>query len=406
MTDATQPREVVFENLKSGLKTSSMLESDPPALRVNWIDWDSGFRGSGLHIGDQIVAFDGDRISRPTELRELQRLVRELPGGLNESDVFVATGLKDGSPLTLTVRRRRYPGEGWQTEDVTGQVRAERIYSYPNSRRAMGPTGPDALANDGCDGAWSSWYEKRVFAWERVLDGGWQARLNTRMALNNHLEDKARVDLLTEKYPGPFADAVHTDYAAVRASLEGTRYTLAPDALDFRQLKEERAADIASAASNGWTAFLAQHADDLLGDAPSIDPMGGDRARVAGKLVALPPIPPNQWVVSINRNFLSSKQNGAWYFVPADSPAMQRAFLAQQEYKQHVSPNIADAYALVGRVLPDPRMVVAQGRGVAGFELEPVAVLAGNAMFVDLTVVRENASPFAGEDELKSMLEG
>ena len=401
MTEATQPREVVFDNLKSGLKTGSMLDNDPPALRVHWIEWDSGFRGSGLQIGDQIVAVQGNPVTRPTDVRELQRLVRELPGGLNESDVFTAKGLTDGSALTLTIRRRRYPGDGWLTEDITGTVRAERMYSYPNSRRAMGPTGPETLGNDGFDGAWSSWYEKRVFDWERVLDGGWQGRLNTRMALKNHLEDAARVDLLTVKYPGPFADAVRTDYEAVRSSLAGTRYTLEPEALDFRQLKEERAAQVASAAADAWTTFLTQHAADLLGEAPSIDPMRGDRTQVTGKLVALPPIPPNQWVVSINRNFLSSEQNGAWYFVPADSPAMRRAFLAQHLYKQHVSPQIADAYALVGRVLPDPRMVVVQGRGVAGFELEPVAVLAGNAMFVDLTVVRDDASPFAGEDELK-----
>src|SRR3546814_20288407 len=56
------------------------------------------------------------------------------PGGLNESDVFAAKGMKDGSPLTLTVRRRRYPGEGWLTEDVTGRVLAARAYSYPTGQ--------------------------------------------------------------------------------------------------------------------------------------------------------------------------------------------------------------------------------------------------------------------------------
>ena len=54
MSDGTQPREVVFDNLRSGLTTDTMLDSDPPALRVSWIAWDSGFRGSGLQVGDQI----------------------------------------------------------------------------------------------------------------------------------------------------------------------------------------------------------------------------------------------------------------------------------------------------------------------------------------------------------------
>jgi hypothetical protein len=56
-----------------------------------------------------------------------------------------------------------------------------------------------------------------------------------RLALKTHLEDKARVDLLTSNYPGPFAAAVRADYEAVHASLEGTRYTLAPDVLDCRK---------------------------------------------------------------------------------------------------------------------------------------------------------------------------
>jgi hypothetical protein len=378
-----------------------MLESDPPALRVSWIAWDSGFRGSGLQIGDHIVAVNGETIPRPTELRELQRLIRELPGGLDEADVFAARGLKDGSPLTLTIRRRRYPGEGWLTADVTGKVLAERAYSYPGGRRGMGPTGPDGLANDGFDGAWSSWYEKRVFEWTRVLDGGWQARLNTRMTLKNHLEEKPRVDLLTGKYPGPFADTVRADWEAVRASLEGTRYTLEPGELDFRQLEDERASQVARSAVDGWKAFLATHAADVVPASVSIDPIRGDRSQVTGKLVELPPIAPRDWVVSINRSFLPSEQNGTWYFIPADSPPMRRAFIAMQRYKRYVTPRIRDEFAVIGRILPDPRMMIVGGHGVAGFELEPVAVLAANAMFVDLTVLRDDGSPFAGEDQLK-----
>ena len=107
MSDGPYPREVVFDSLRSGLTTDSMLEDDPPALRVSWIAWDSGFRGSGLQVGDQIIAVNGETIPRPTELRELQRLTRELPGDLNDGAVFAARGLKDGSPLTVTIRRRR-----------------------------------------------------------------------------------------------------------------------------------------------------------------------------------------------------------------------------------------------------------------------------------------------------------
>jgi hypothetical protein len=394
-------REIVLDTLRSGLSTRSMLESDAPALRVSWIASDSGFRDSGLRVGDQIVGVEGSALVRPADTSALQRAIRELPGGLNESDTFKGRGLADGSPLRLSVRRRRYPGEGWQIVDVIGQVRAERVYSGDNARRAMGPTGPDALATDGFDGPWSSWYEKRIFDWERVLDGGWQGKLNTRRALADHLEHSARVEFLGGTYPGPFADAVRADWDAVRSSLEGTRYTLPPDALDFRQVEEERTAAVARNAAEAWKAYLAAHDSELLHEIPSVDPLRGDRGTVSGKLVLLPAIPPTQWVVSVDRNFLSSEQNRTWFFVPSDAPGMRRAFLAQQRYKRLVTPRIRDTYAVIGRVLPDPRMVVIGGRGVAGFEVEPMAVLVDNAMFVDVSVIRNEESPFAGEDDIK-----
>jgi hypothetical protein len=400
MSEVVEWREIVFDTLRSGLTTRSLLESDIPALRVSWIAWDSGFRGSGLQVGDQIVEVEGTALTRPADTPALQRAVRELPGGLNESDIFKALGLTDGSPLRLRVRRRVYPGDGWQTVDVVGQVRTERAYSSGSARRGLGPTGPDGLVNDGFDGAWSSWYEKRVFDWERVLDGGWQGRLPTRRTLAEHLEHGARVEFLERMYPGPFAAAVRADWDAVRQSLEGARYTLPAGALDFRQREEERASQVARVASDAWSAWLAAHAGEMLDPIPSVDPLRGDASAIAGKLVQLPAIPPSQWAVSVDRNFLTCERNGTWFLVPADAPGMRTAFLAQQRYKRLVTPRIRDSYALAGRVLGEPRMVMASGRMIAGFEVEPLAVLADMQMFVDVSVAREGGAPFAGEDEV------
>ncbi len=52
------------------------LEERPvPALYVRWIAWNSGFRGSGLRVGDRIVALDGERLDLP-RLRELEEQVQ------------------------------------------------------------------------------------------------------------------------------------------------------------------------------------------------------------------------------------------------------------------------------------------------------------------------------------------
>ena len=63
MSDGSHPREVVFDNLRSGVTTDSMLARELAALRVSWIAWDSGFRGSGLQIGDEIIAVNGENLA-------------------------------------------------------------------------------------------------------------------------------------------------------------------------------------------------------------------------------------------------------------------------------------------------------------------------------------------------------
>jgi hypothetical protein len=405
--EAVQTREVVFDNLRSGLSTDNMLEADPPAMRVTWIAWDSGFRGSGLEVADQIIAIDGAALARPAGMPELQRLIRELPGGLGESQAFAAKGLKDGSALRLTIRRRRYPGEGWLTQEITGTVRLERAYSHAVGRRAMGPNGPDGLASDGFDGTWSGWYEKRVLDWTRALDTGWGRNLSdTRMALKTHMEDKPRVDFLGEKYPGPFADAVRSDWEAVRARLAGTRYTLAADALDYRQLGEQRAKLVAAAAAAAWQAFRDRRAAEIVPAFPSVNPLREDSSKLAGKLVVLPPIAPRDWLVSVGATYLAASQNGYWYFAPLASPAMRRLFSALVRYRRFVSPDIREEIAFVGRILPEPRMMAARGLTVAGLEIEPLAALVGNAMFVDLSAAPDDEPPFAGEAELKKHSSG
>lgn len=406
MSGVTQLREIVHEELRTGLSATSMLDGDPPALRVSWISWDSGFRGSGLRIGDRITAVDGQVITRPADIREVQRNLPLMIGQWAEPQAWEKRGLKDGAPITLTVRRRRVPGHGWEALDITGKVLADRAYSDEAGRRALGPTGPDSLMTDGFSDPWSSWYEKRVSDWTRVLDGGWQTKLDTRQALARHLEEKPRVDFVTVKCPGPFADALAADWEAVRTSLAGTRYDLPAEALDFRELEEERSRQIAAAAVEAWDAMLERYAAEIADAAHAIDPMRGDRSQIVGRLVALPAMSQRQWVMSIGRNFLSANLGGSWYFVAADTPAMQRAFLAVHRYKRHVSPAIREDIAVFGRILPDPRMMVVQAGGVAGFELEPLAVMIGNAMSVDLAVVHDGASPFAGEDRLRTLSAG
>ncbi|MBI4566521.1 MAG: hypothetical protein HY716_17725 [Planctomycetes bacterium] len=401
MADDPRFREHVFDDLRSGLKTNPRLESDPPGLEVDWIAWDSGFRKTGLKVGDLILAVDGAPIRKPAELRELQRQLPRMIGQYAEQQEFADRSLKDGSPLRLRTRRRRSPGEGWEEQDVTGAVRADRTWITPSNRRLFGPGGPDQLANDGFDGPWSGWLERREFEWSRILNGGWQGSVQTRMALKSHLEEKSRVDFLVQRYPGPFADTVREDWETVRVCLEGERIELPPDALVFRTLGEKRAAQVAERAAAAWNTFQTAHAAEILPSFPKIDPFRGDRSAVAGKWVVLPAITPRQWLVDMGRGFLAWSDSGFWIFASADSQGMVRVFRAVHRYQKLVTPSIKEDVAVIGQIQSDPRLLAGSGRTAAGLEVLPVAALAGGAVFVEVAAGHEWDAPFAGEEDLR-----
>ena len=96
-------------DLTTGLNTLVDLDASPPNVRVQWLAWDSPFRGSGLRVGDRIVAVNGVPLACPRDQTERQRLTTSLPGQLSEHQAFESAGLKAGAPLALRVRRRARP---------------------------------------------------------------------------------------------------------------------------------------------------------------------------------------------------------------------------------------------------------------------------------------------------------
>ena len=68
--------------------------------RVAWIDWDSGFRGSGLAVGDLIVGA-ADRLYDQEDTDKHRAI-----GAAHESTFWDPTGLGDGSKTTVLVRPR------------------------------------------------------------------------------------------------------------------------------------------------------------------------------------------------------------------------------------------------------------------------------------------------------------
>jgi hypothetical protein len=389
------------DDLNSGVLTAEALDERPPAFRVSWIKWDSAFRQGGLQIGDRIVAVDGRRVEKPAQLEELQKMLPKAIGQYAESQTWSERGAREGQRVALTVRRRAASGEGVQELQINGAVHADRPHEFAG-RRALSATGPQEMENDGLGDAWTAWYDRQVAFAQKVLDGGWQQRsFNNRVMLQDHLAEKERLDFLVKRYPGPFAAAVQADWQRVLASLLGQLYQLDDKSLAWRRLDEERAAEVTATAKRARAAFLQSKLKETIAPFPAIDPIRGDRKKVVGKIVVLPALANRDWISEGGHAWMvSGDRKRGHYFIDTWAAPMMRLLDVRFRYRTQVSPQLNETYAVIGRVKPAPRMLVIGGRAATGLEVEPIAATIGEQVFVDLTVVKDKASPFAGEEKL------
>jgi hypothetical protein len=392
-------REERSDSLRIGIRATLRRDARPPCLRVDWIEWDSGFRGSGLRVGDDIIAVNGVAIDGSPAARAKMPLV----GQANEPSAWQALQAKDGDSQALTVRRRRMPGDGWDQLDIAGTLRAERTYLRNGSDRILGIGGPVRLSRDDFPSAWTSWYDGLVFDWERQIDRGvWSSTQDSRRLLASHMAEEPRVRFLVEHYPGLFADAVLADWEAVRTDLSGRRYEVAPAGYAYREDDDRLVAAVTAAAQAEWESFQADRAADTIAFPPKLDLVAGDASKYAGKLLLLPPANPRGWISNSGVTMVSWFVNGGWVFTPLQAPALDSLWQAQIRYRRNISPDIADSFATVGRILPQPRMVVPTGaEAVIGLEIEPLAALMGQGdalMFVDMSAIADGIARFAGEE--------
>lgn len=274
--------------ISSGLRTT-FRSGVPPVLHVDWIAWDSGFRGSALRVGDQITAVEGQALAG--DMAPSARSL--LPGQDQEQAAWAARGLASGAALQLRVRRRQVPGEGWQWLDVQGSLNAEAQHRNSNGQATLGPGGPPRLQRDGFVDPWAAWYDKRVFDWERQLDGGvWLRGGDSRAELARHLEAEPRVRHLAAQHPGAFAQAVEADWQAVQTSLAGRRYDIAPAEYAYRAVDAALQARVTATATAAWQALLEEHCAAIIKAPAVLDPVAGDKKAYAGKLLVLPPPAP------------------------------------------------------------------------------------------------------------------
>ena len=391
---STALEKVISDELKSGLKITLVDEGGELYARVSWIYWDSGFRESGLEEEDRIVAIQGASLTLPEDPKE-RRIARDrVIGGLSESKLFAELGLKDSSPLTLTLLRRDVPGRGWTRLEVTGGVRAERIYYTAEGKPAVAPGGPERLARNDVGDTWTSWLERREIEWSNTLDGRWLGKFNSRIELAKHLELRPRIDHALETYPGEFSKRLAEDWERVARSLRGRKVELPADALAFRKRGDLVERDIAAAGDAAWTAFFAAHgAVDAL---PKLDLVRDDRAPLAGKVIALPGLTWRESVKDGDRSVFVASHSGYHCYVTANQPSMQIFWSRLNDYQARIEPRVTEQYDVIGRIAVDTSLVVTPRDGAKiGLNIEVLAVRVPGHFFADVT---GSAASFVGAE--------
>ena len=129
---------------------------------MSWIHWDSGFRDSGLEVADRLIELDGKPLSLPDE-RERRKARDLMIGGLQESQLFAALELKDGSPLRVTVLRRTMPGRAGGGMRSQGQC--ARTHVLHGGRQVGAGAGWTGAPGSKCGRRFLDDLAKRTFDW-------------------------------------------------------------------------------------------------------------------------------------------------------------------------------------------------------------------------------------------------
>jgi hypothetical protein len=219
-------------------------------------------------------------------------------------------------------------------------------------------------------------------------------KFDSRRMLAEHLELKPRIDAALRDVPGDFARRLAEDWQCVADSLQGRAVSLPADALAFRDQSERIEKEIATAAAAAWTAFLASN--NSVETLPAIDLVRDDRAPITGKVASFAGITWRDSVKDGDRSIFTAAHSDYYCYIAADQPAMRKFWQVQADYQARVEPAIQEKYDIIGRVMPDTRLVVTERAGaMIGLNIEVLAVRVPNQFFADLA---GSAQSFTGAE--------
>ena len=383
-------------DVKAWIQTDAVTDSyDRNGFRVTWIDWNSDFRNNGdLKIEDIIIGYDDISFEEFLEPGKHGSAI----GQHGETTYWQKLGVKHGHVIALKIFR-----EGIEEPfEISGRLLARRFYSdAEKGKRALGPGGPPSMSRDGFSGSWTGWYEKLVWKMSYILDGGWDhKKINNKRELKEHEGHKKRIDYLLEKYPGPFADAVLSDWQKVRKNLLGKEIDDVD--LEYREIGAKRVETVKQEAQIAWDKLLSDLQKEMIPAFPTVDI--NDRELVAEKIIELPWISPRNIINDLGQSFaVIGNRTEGFYFVQLSGSASVRKFYdAMYKYESQVSPNLRERYQYIAKITSEPGLITYNRRAVTGLMVQIIAARAGDGeFFVDLQNATDNNEiKFAGQEKI------
>lgn len=380
---------------------TEQIPGDPEfGRRVRWIEWDSGWRRSGLRVGDRVVADQGGPYTAETNSSGAAL------GGSGEGERWAALGLWAGDAVTAVVVR------GGARETLAGRLTApSSTLRSASGEPLLGEGGPVRHAKDGFEYDWQSWYNQFQDMARSVLAGWDYTAGYDNHQLRAQIEPwDQRVAFLERTYPGPFALAAREDYDAMLAMVAGERRELGEADLEYRQLGAQRATQVTQAAEAAYQAMLAELSGERVAEPfPAPDPFAEDTRGWVGKVVVLPEIGDRDLVLEVKRSWYRISGGRGLYLLDRHADSMWPLFAGLTKYIEQVHPGLRQRrLAFVGVVEPTPALVsdVRRGRTEVGLRVRPVGALVTDAdeparkVFIDL---RPGAEAFAGAGALASL---
>lgn len=225
----------------------------------------------------------------------------------------------------------------------------------------------------------------------------------------------AEIQQLAERFPeDPNVQELVNKAREVYRQAKGERFVFTPEMLAYRQ-RGEKLADVVKAASDKrWETLKKEQSENgllLAKPFPAPDAYESDQDQISGKKVILIDVPYEQDLfVSAGTNWIPvGSPDKGYYWINGSSQRFNRLFEGLRRYRSNVQQEVPEKWTFIAQV-DEPEMMAPGSEAdqiknaYLGWIVNPTALYIPGVVLVELDENGEAGVTFAGESEIKSLL--